>query len=61
MSKDQRKKKKKKDKKAAKGASTLKALAQNPLVADLVASALVATAALWGRVICHSTLPGLLL
>ena len=45
MSKDQRKKKKKKDKKAAKGASTLKALAQNPLVADSVASALVATAA----------------
>ena len=42
MSKD--KKKKKKDKKGAKGASTLKALAANPLVADIVASALVATA-----------------
>src|SRR4029079_7709633 len=43
MSKD--KKKKKKGKKAGKGASTLRALAQNPLVADIVASALVATAA----------------
>jgi hypothetical protein len=42
MSKD--KKKKKKDKKGAKRASTLKALAANPLVADIVASALVATA-----------------
>jgi len=38
-------KKKKKDKKATKGgASTLKALATNPLVADVVAAALVATA-----------------
>ena len=37
-------KKKKKDKKAAKSGSTLKALAQNPLVADVVAAALVATA-----------------
>jgi hypothetical protein len=41
-------KKKKKDKKAGKGASkaakTLQALAQNPLVADVVAAALVATA-----------------
>ena len=43
MSKD--KKKKKKGKKSAKGASTLKALAANPLIADIVASALVATAA----------------
>jgi len=43
MSKD--KKKKKKGKKAGKGAGTLKALVQNPLVADIVASALVATAA----------------
>ena len=46
MAKD---KKKKKDKKSAKGeskaAGTLKALAQNPLVADVVAAALVATAA----------------
>jgi hypothetical protein len=42
MSKD--KKKKKNDKKAAKGASTLKALARHPLVADVVAAALVATA-----------------
>jgi hypothetical protein len=44
MAKD--KKKKKKDKKAGKssGARTLKALAQNPLVADVVAAALVATA-----------------
>jgi hypothetical protein len=42
MSKD--KKNKKKDKKAGKGESTLKALAKNPLVADIVASALVATA-----------------
>ena len=41
MSKD---KKKKKDKKAAKAGSTLKSLAQNPLVADVVAAALVATA-----------------
>jgi hypothetical protein len=37
-------KKKKKDKKAAKKSSSLKALAQNPLVADVVAAALVATA-----------------
>lgn len=42
MAKD--KKKKKKDKKGAKGPSTLKTLAANPLVADIVASALVATA-----------------
>ncbi len=42
MSKD--KKKKKKDKKGAKRQSTLKTLAANPLVADIVASALVATA-----------------
>lgn len=43
MAKD---KKKKKDKKAAGGKtpSSLKALAQNPLVADVVAAALVATA-----------------
>ena len=41
MSKD---KKKKKAKKASKGTETLKALAQNPLVADVVAAALVATA-----------------
>ena len=40
MSKD----KKKKAKKARKGAESLKALAQNPLVADVVAAALVATA-----------------
>jgi len=38
-------KKKKKDKKAAKGGSTLKSLSQNPWVADVVAAALVATAA----------------
>ena len=38
------KKTKKKDKKAAKSASPLKSLAQNPLVADVVAAALVATA-----------------
>lgn len=46
MSKDKDKKKKKKDKKAgkSKGGSSLKALAQNPLVADVVAAALVATA-----------------
>ena len=37
-------KKKKKDKKSAKGGSTLHALAQNPVVADVVAAALVATA-----------------
>ena len=37
-------KKKKKDKKAVKGATTLKSLAQNPVVADIVAAALVATA-----------------
>lgn len=49
MSKD--KKKKKKDKNAGKGGATataaasLKTLAQNPLVADVVAAALVATAA----------------
>ena len=45
MSKDKKKKKDKKGKKArsAKG-GTLKALAQNPLVADVVAAALVATA-----------------
>lgn len=43
MAKD--KKRKKKDKKATKGTSALKALATNPLVADIVASALVATAA----------------
>ena len=42
MSKD---KKKKKDKKSAKGSSPLKSLAQNPMVADIVATALVATAA----------------
>lgn len=42
MAKD---KKKKKDKKAAKGGgSALKTLAQNPMVADIVAAALVATA-----------------
>jgi hypothetical protein len=41
MSKD---KKKKKAKKASKGTETLRALAQNPLVADVVAAALVATA-----------------
>ena len=48
MGKDKKKKKDKKDKKAAKGggkaAKTLQALAQNPLVADVVAAALVATA-----------------
>lgn len=45
MSKDKKKKKDKKGKAAgaAKG-GTLKALAQNPLVADVVAAALVATA-----------------
>src|SRR5690348_8435100 len=45
VSKDKKKKKDKKAKKAgaAKG-STLRALAQNPLVADVVAAALVATA-----------------
>ena len=44
MSKD--KKKKKKDKKnAASSVAGLKSLAQNPLVADVVAAALVATAA----------------
>jgi len=42
-------KKKKKDKKSAKGGATratdsIKSLAQNPLVADVVAAALVATA-----------------
>ena len=36
--------KKKKDRKSAKKGRTLKALAQNPLVADVVAAALVATA-----------------
>lgn len=41
MAKD---KKKKKEKKAAKGSTTLKSLAQNPVVADIVAAALVATA-----------------
>jgi len=41
MSKD---KKKKKDKKAGKSGAMLKSLAQNPLVADVVAAALVATA-----------------
>lgn len=51
MAKDKKKKKKdKKEKKAAKnasspGLSSLKALAQNPLVADIVAAALVSTAA----------------
>lgn len=46
MSKDKDKKKKKKDKKGgkSKAGSSLKALAQNPLVADVVAAALVATA-----------------
>lgn len=43
MSKDKQKKKKK-DKQGAKGASALKSLAANPLIADIVASALVATA-----------------
>jgi hypothetical protein len=38
------KKKKKKEKKSAKGAGVLKTLAQNPVVADVVAAALVATA-----------------
>lgn len=37
--------KKKKDKKSGKKAGSLKALAQNPMVADVVAAALVATAA----------------
>jgi hypothetical protein len=37
-------KKKTKDKQAIKATDTLKALAQNPLVADVVAAALVATA-----------------
>ena len=41
MSKD---KKKKKSKKSPKAGATLKSLAQNPLVADVVAAALVATA-----------------
>jgi hypothetical protein len=41
MSKD---KKKKKDRKSGKSGSTIKTLAQNPLVADVVAAALVATA-----------------
>lgn len=45
MSKDKKKKKDKKGKAAsAPKGSTLKALAQNPLVADVVAAALVATA-----------------
>ena len=45
MSKDKKKKKEKKAKKAASAkGNTLKALAQNPLVADVVAAALVATA-----------------
>ena len=42
MSKD---KKKKKDKRSSKSGSALKSLAQNPMVADIVATALVATAA----------------
>ena len=42
MAKDKKKKAKKKDKS---GTSRLKALAQNPLVADVVTAALVATAA----------------
>jgi hypothetical protein len=47
MSKDKKKKKDKKGGKAGKGGTTktLKALAQNPLVADVVAAALVATSA----------------
>ena len=45
MAKDKDKKKKKGKKSADKGGSTLKALAGNPLVADVVAAALVATAA----------------
>jgi hypothetical protein len=45
VSKDKKKKKDKKAKKAsASKGSTLEALAQNPLVADVVAAALVATA-----------------
>ena len=43
MSKD--KKKKKKSAKGSSGSSTLKSLANNPMVADIVATALVATAA----------------
>jgi hypothetical protein len=47
MAKDKKKKKDKKGGKAGKNgaAKTLKALAQNPLVADVVAAALVATSA----------------
>jgi hypothetical protein len=51
VSKDKGKKKKKKDKKSAKSAGSskltksLKELSQNPVVADVVAAALVATAA----------------
>ena len=50
MAKDKKKKKdkkseKKSEKKSAKAPGPLKALAQNPLVADVVAAALVATAA----------------
>lgn len=41
MAKD---KKKKKEKKAGKASDSIKALAQNPLIADVVAAALVATA-----------------
>ena len=44
MAKDKKNKKNKKDKKAAKGTGVLKTLAQNPMVADVVAAALVATA-----------------
>ena len=44
VSKDKKKKKKAKKAGASSGARTLKNLAQNPLVADVVAAALVATA-----------------
>lgn len=45
MSKDKKKKKKDKKSAAASPVAGLKSLAQNPLVADVVAAALVATAA----------------
>ena len=44
MSKDKKKKQKKAGKSAKKSADTLKALAQNPIVADVVAAALVGMA-----------------
>ena len=44
MAKDKKKKKDKKNSAGGSAAKTLKALAQNPMVADVVAAALVATA-----------------